>query len=208
MSSKEISRKILKVIAPPFGYMVMRALWHLSKKKFILESELTEKQYVYVCWHGELFMSPQAYRYLHKTEKASAMISHHFDGELIARVYAFLGISSIRGSGRKGAKEVFLKAFRAIKGGQEILITPDGPKGPRHHVHDGAVALAIKNNIPLCVINFTCSDYWQLKSWDKFVIPKPFSTIEFYIKPLDLEHMSMEEAKTVLSQKMLENTII
>jgi len=208
MSNKEISRKFLKVIAPPLGYFLMRTLWHLSKKTFIIENELTEKQYVYVCWHGELFMSPQAYRYLHKTEKASAMISHHFDGELIARVYAFLGISSIRGSGRNGAKAVFLKAFRAIKEGQEILITPDGPKGPRHHVHDGAVALAIKNNIPLCVINFTCSHYWQLKSWDKFVIPKPFSTIEFHIKPLNLEGITIEDAKIVLSQKMLENTIL
>ena len=207
MISKETSRKILKVIAPPLGYMIMRLLWHTSKKTFTLESELTEKQYVYVCWHGELFMSPQAYRHLHKTEDASAMISHHFDGELISRVYAFLGISSIRGSGRRGAKEVFLKAFRAVKEGRELLITPDGPKGPRHHVHDGAVALAIKNKIPVCVINFTCDRYWQLKSWDKFVIPKPFSKIEFHIKPLNLEGMSLEDAKEYLSEKMLANTI-
>jgi len=186
----------------------MRLLWHTSRKSFHFESELTQGQYVYVCWHGELFMSPQAYRYLHKTQSAAAMISHHFDGELIARVYAFLGISSMRGSGRKGAKEVFFKAFRAIKEGKEILLTPDGPRGPRHYMHDGAAALALKSKLPVCIINFTCDHYWQLNSWDRFVIPKPFSNIEFHIKPLNLEGMTLEDAKKYLSAKMLEDTII
>ena len=114
------------LLVPILGYMIMRILWHTSRKSFHIEGELTQEQHIYVCWHGELFMSPQAYRYLHKTQPAAAMISHHFDGELIARVYAFLKIGSIRGSGRKGAKEVFLKAFRALKEGTELLITPDG----------------------------------------------------------------------------------
>jgi len=185
----------------------MRILWHTSKKTFHFQSHLDQTQHLYVCWHGELFMSPQAYRYLHKKQKASAMISHHFDGELIARVYAFLRISAVRGSGRRGAKEVFLKAFRAVKDGEEILLTPDGPRGPRHHLHDGAVGLALKTNTPLCVVNFTCNRYWQLKSWDKFVIPKPFSRIDFYIKPLSLEGMTLEEAKDYLLVTMMENTI-
>ncbi len=152
-------------------------------------------------------MSPQAYRHFHKTQNASAMISHHFDGELIAGVYSYLGVNAVRGSGRKGAKEVFLKAFRAMKEGEELLITPDGPKGPRHHMYDGAIALAIKGKIPLCSVNFTCSNYWQLKSWDKFVIPKPFSRIDFFFKPLHIEDMDIEEAKVYLKEKMLENTI-
>lgn len=208
MVSKESLRKVAKAIVPFVGYILMRLLWHTSKKSFNLENELSEKQYIYVCWHGELFMSPQAYRYLHKTQSASAMISHHFDGELIARVYSFLGISSVRGSGSKGAKEVFLKAFRALKRGEEILITPDGPRGPRHHMYDGAVGLALKSKLPVCVINFTCTRYWQLNSWDKFVIPKPFSHIKFYIKPLSLDGMTQGEAKVFLKNKMLEHTIL
>ncbi len=186
----------------------MRILWYTSKKNFHFENSLDDKQHVYVCWHAELLMSPQAYRYLHKKHPAAAMISHHFDGELIAKVYALLGISSIRGSGRKGAKEVLLKAFRSIKNGTEILLTPDGPRGPRHHMHDGAVGMAIKSKCPVCVITFTCNSYWQLNSWDQFVVPKPFSTIDFYINPLDISEMDLEEAKKYLSKKMLEHTIV
>jgi len=152
-------------------------------------------------------MSPQAYRHLHKTQKASAMISHHFDGELIARVYAMLGISSIRGSSSNGAKEVLLKSFRSIKKGTEILLTPDGPRGPRHHMQDGVVGIALKSKCPVCVITFTCDHYWQFRSWDQFVIPKPFSKIDFYFKPLDLTGMTFDDAKVYVRDKMLENTI-
>ncbi len=205
---KSFSQKILLTIVPPLGYMIMRILWYTSRKSFHIEGDFTQEQHIYVCWHGELFMSPQAYRYLHKTQYASAMISHHFDGELIAKVYAFLKIDSIRGSGRKGAKEVFLKAFRAMKEGRELLITPDGPRGPRHHMYDGAVGLAVKGKKPVCMINFTCSNYWQLKSWDKFVIPKPFSKIDFYIESLSLEGMDLDEAKVYLHEKMMKHTIV
>lgn len=205
---KSFSQKITMVFVPILGYMIMRILWYTSRKSFHIEGELTQEQHIYVCWHGELFMSPQAYRYLHKTQNAAAMISHHFDGELIARVYAFLKIGAIRGSGRKGAKEVFLKAFRTLKEGTELLITPDGPRGPRHHMYDGAVGLAVKGKKPLCVINFTCSHYWQLKSWDRFVIPKPFSKIDFYIQSLSLEGMDLDEAKVYLHEKMMKHTIV
>jgi lysophospholipid acyltransferase (LPLAT)-like uncharacterized protein len=205
---KSFSQKILMAIVPPLGYMIMRTLWYTCRKSFHIEGEFTQEQHIYVCWHGELFMSPQAYRYLHKTQRASAMISHHFDAELIANVYAFLKIDSIRGSGRKGAKEVFLKAFRAMKEGTELLITPDGPRGPRHHMYDGAVGLAVKGKKPVCMINFTCSNYWQLKSWDKFVIPKPFSKIDFYIESLSLEGMDLDEAKVYLREKMMKHTIV
>lgn len=205
---KSFSQKILMTLVPPLGYMIMRILWYTSKKSFHIKGEFTQEQHIYVCWHGELFMSPQAYRYLHKTQNASAMISHHFDGELIANVYAFLKIDAIRGSGRKGAKEVFLKAFRAMKEGTELLITPDGPRGPRHHMYDGAVGLAVKGGKPVCMINFTCSNYWQLKSWDKFVIPKPFSKIDFYIESLSLEGMDLDEAKVYLREKMMKHTIV
>lgn len=204
---KDFSRKLLMFIAPVIGYIMMKILWLTTKKSFTIASDFSQDQYIFVCWHGELFMSPQAYRYLHKKHPASAMISHHFDGELIARVYQFLGINAIRGSGRRGAKEVFLKAFRLLKADEELLMTPDGPKGPRHHMYDGAVALSLKGDIPVCIVSFTCDRYWQLNSWDKFVIPKPFASIDFFITPVDLKGMELEAAKSYLREKMLEHTI-
>ena len=205
--TKKISRAIAKVVVPPLGYLLMRFFWHTSKKSFHIEGELSQEQYVLVCWHGELLLSPQAYRYYHKTQPSSAIISKHFDGEMIARVLSFFKIKALRGSSSKGAKQVLLEAFRALKSGNDLLITPDGPRGPRHEVSDGALGLAMKGKVPLCTINFTCDRYWQLNSWDRFVIPKPFSRIDFHINILDIKDMEMESARRYLTGKMLEHTI-
>jgi len=204
---KHFLRKLGQLIIPPFVYMLMRIIWVTTRKKFHYITEIDTQQHVCVAWHGELFMSPQAYRHIHKKHPASAIISSHFDGALIARTLQFLKIRPLRGSTRKGARQVLLQAFKSIKSGEEVLITPDGPKGPRHTMSDGVVGIALKSNLPIFVMNFTAQKYWQLNSWDKFVIPKPFSRVDFYIQSISLDGMALEEAKSYLSAKMLEHTI-
>ena len=204
---KQLLRRIGMFVAPPLIYGLMRLIWWSAKKHFHFISPVDERQHICVCWHGELMMSPQAYRKIHSRYKASAIISQHFDGEIIARTLNLLRIRPLRGSSKKGAKKVLLEAFRAVKAGEEVLITPDGPRGPRHSMNNGAIGLALKSALPIFVINYTCSSYWQLSSWDRFVIPKPFSKIDFYIQSLSLEEMSLEEAKIYLNKKMLEHTI-
>jgi hypothetical protein len=73
---------------------------------------------------------------------------------------------------------------------------------------DGAVAIALKSNLPIFVMNYQASSYWQLKSWDKFVIPKPFGHIDFYMQSLSLEGLSKEEAKAYLHSQMLKYTMV
>ncbi|MFT7823828.1 MAG: lysophospholipid acyltransferase family protein [Sulfurimonas sp.] len=204
---QEITRAIATFLFPPLGYLIMKFYWHTSRKKFHIEREITRDQYIIACWHGELLLIPQIYRHIHKTQPASGIISRHFDGEIIARILNYFHIMPLRGSSSKGAKQVLLEAFRTLKKGNDILLTPDGPRGPRHKVSDGALALAIRGKLPLCTINFTCDRYWQLNSWDRFVIPKPFSRIDIYIKVLDLKERDMESARTYLKKKMLQNTI-
>jgi len=88
-----------------------------------------------------------------------------------------------------------------------VLITPDGPRGPRHSMSDGAIGIALKSKLPIFVMNFKTDTFWQFSSWDKFVIPKPFTTVDFYIQSISLEGLDLEEAKTYLSAKMLEHTM-
>ena len=204
---KRFLRALGQFLIPPLVYLLMRIVWYTTRKRFHYISEIEDKQYVCVTWHGELFMSPQAYRSIHKKNPASAIISSHFDGGLIAATLQFLNIRPLRGSSRKGAKQVLLQAFKSIKSGEEVLITPDGPKGPRHMMSDGAVGIALKSKLPIFVMNFTAESYWQLGSWDKFVIPKPFTQVDFYIQSLSLDGMEHEEAKEYLLTKMLEHTI-
>ena len=204
---KKTLKNLGQVVIPPLVYILMRIIWYTTRKKFHNISVIENKQYVCVTWHGELFMSPQAYRSIHKTNPASAIISSHSDGGLIAGTLQFLKIRPLRGSSRKGAKQVLLQAFKSIKSGEEVLITPDGPKGPRHTMSDGAVGIALKSKLPIFVMNFTAKNYWQFNSWDCFVIPKPFTQVDFYIQNLSLDGMEHEEAKKYLLTKMLEHTI-
>ena len=204
---KKLSRIIATAVVPPLGYLLMRFYWYTSKKNFHIKGELTQDQSIVVCWHGELLMSPQAYRYFHKKQLASGIISRHFDGEMIARALMYFSINPLRGSSSRGAKQVLLEAFRALKKGDDLLVTPDGPRGPRHTISDGAIALAHKAKAPVLTVNYIPKAYWQLGSWDKFVIPKPFSTIDFYLENVSLEGMEMDEARKFLSDKMLEHTV-
>jgi lysophospholipid acyltransferase (LPLAT)-like uncharacterized protein len=185
----------------------MRLIWSTTSKKFHFITPIGEEQHVCVTWHGELFMSTQAYRHIHKKHKASAIISQHFDGTLIARTLHFLNIRSLRGSSKKGATQVLKQAFKSIKSGEEVLITPDGPRGPRHSMSDGAIGIALKSKLPIFIMNYKAEKYWQLNSWDMFVIPKPFTKVEFYMQSISLESLEHDEAKKFLSIAMLENTI-
>ena len=204
---KKLSRSIAQVILPPLGYLLMRFYWVTSKKKFHVTGEITQDQSIVVCWHGELLMSPQAYRYFHKEQSSSGIISRHFDGEMIARILMYFSISPLRGSSSRGAKQVLLEAFRALKRGDDLLVTPDGPRGPRHTISDGAIALAHKAKAPVLTVNYVPKSYWQLESWDRFVIPKPFTTIDFYLENVSLEGMDMDEARAFLREKMLAHTV-
>ena len=204
---KDYIRKIGTFVIPPIAYIFMRTIWFTTFKKFHFITPIDDSQHVCVCWHGELFMSPQAYRKIHAKQPASAIVSSHFDGSLIAGTLEFLNIRPLRGSSRKGAKQVLLQAFKSIRQKEEVLITPDGPKGPRHSMSDGAIGIALKSKLPIFVMNYKASKYWQLKSWDQFVIPMPFSKVDFYIQSLSLEGMHLKEAKKYLLAKMLEHTI-
>ena len=204
---KRVFRAIGVVIVPIILYLIMRFLWLSSRKRFHFITPVDRHQHICVCWHSELLMAPQAYRKVHPCSPSSAIISQHFDGEIIAKVLGYLHIKALRGSSRKGAKGVLLQAFRKVKEGSEVLITPDGPRGPRYSMSDGAIGLALKVNKPIFIMNYKAKSFWQLKSWDRFIIPKPFTKIDFYLQSISLEGMELEEAKQYLQSKMLENAI-
>ena len=131
------------------------------------------------------------------------MISDHKDGEIIARVISFFGIGAIRGSSSKGAVKALAQSFRELKSGTDVIITPDGPRGPYHSVADGAVVIAQKQNAPIQILNYEASKFWQLKSWDKMIIPKPFSKISYMLSPpFSVTDMALEDARELIKKEM------
>ncbi|BCD68582.1 Kdo2-lipid IVA 3' secondary acyltransferase [Nitratiruptor sp. YY09-18] len=183
----------------------MRLLYATCKKEFKIEGGIPQEPCIIAFWHGELLMHPFLYQKLRPNHKIAAMISEHFDGELIARTIAYFGFDAIRGSSRKGGAKALIAAFRKIKEGYDIAITPDGPRGPRHSVAPGIVALAKKSNAPIVIFHYEASKCWQLKSWDRFIIPKPFSKITFFVKkPFKINSFDDNKAKAFIQEKMLQ----
>lgn len=103
------------------------------------------------------------------------LISQHTDGEYIAQVIKWLGYGVIRGSTTRGGARAMIKMVRKAREGTPIGITPDGPRGPCYVVQTGVIYLAQKSGVPIIPAALGVSSYWELPSWDRFIIPKPFS---------------------------------
>ena len=201
---KNISRAIAKVVIPPIGAFVIKFLYLTNKKEFIAPKTIDKSPFIMACWHGELLMIPYAYTYYKKEPKVKLVISEHFDGDLIAKTLSFFKFSSIRGSSTRGGVKALINAIKELKNGYDLGITPDGPRGPRHEVADGIVVMAQKANVDVVLVQIKPTKYWQLNSWDKFIIPKPFGVIKYYIsKPIDLKDLELDEAKKIIKKGLL-----
>ncbi|NLK67030.1 MAG: lysophospholipid acyltransferase family protein [Campylobacteraceae bacterium] len=186
------------------------AIWviYLTCKKTFTPTRLPKTPCVVVFWHGRLAMMSFAYRrYWTKDhgekKQGKVIISDHKDGEIITQVISNFGIKAVRGSSRKGAARALINAFREIKNGVDIIITPDGPRGPLHSVADGAVTIAQKMNLEICAGNYEASRYWQLKSWDEMIIPKPFSKINYSLSPpFSVQGLEIDAAKEKIKNEL------
>lgn len=202
--SKEQKRKIASLLIPPIAGLLIRLIYISCKKEFKLLSSYPKEPIIVAFWHGELLMQPFLYRKIRGKHPISVMISEHFDGEIIARTISYFGLSSIRGSSSRGGAKVLIEAIKRLKRADDVAITPDGPRGPRHTVAEGIVMLAQKTGAKVVLFNYQASRFWQLKSWDRFIIPKPFSKITFFAdKVLDISNLPKESALELIREGML-----
>ena len=206
---KKLSRKLAFILVPFIGSILIRLIYLTTRRTFHPPKNIPEEPCVIGFWHGDLLMQPFSYANWRREPKIAVMISDHFDGELLARTMRYFGLETVRGSSRKGAARALIQAIKKVKDGYDLGLTPDGPKGPRFSMTDGIVAIAQKADSPIILQNCVPNKYWQLGSWDKFVIPKPFSHIDFYCaEPFKVTDMSMEDAKKLIHDKLMEHSIV
>jgi lysophospholipid acyltransferase (LPLAT)-like uncharacterized protein len=129
--------------------------------------------FVFSLWHGHLL--PLLWH--HRGEGVLVLISEHRDGELVARAASALGFGLIRGSTTRGAGRALISMVRALQSGKEIAVTPDGPRGPARKFAPGALVAAQRSNTQILPVAVSVDRGWYLKSWDRFVIPKPFARV-------------------------------
>lgn len=205
--AKKLFRSFALKFLPFLASLLIRFLYITNKKVFHTKQDIDNTPIIFACWHGELLMLPFLYQQYRKKTYAKVLISDHFDGKLIAKTVSYFDLDTIHGSSNKNASKVLLQAIKAIKNGYDIGITPDGPRGPRHKVSDGVVAIAKKTGAKIMLINIIPTRYWQLNSWDRFIIPKPFGTLNYYATPpIDILDMQDQEAKTFIEKKLLEHS--
>ncbi len=205
--NKKTKRKLEAFIVPPLAYVILYFIYLTCKKRYHFdETKVKTIPSIFVFWHGELLMLPFAYRNYRKSKNIDVIVSQHHDGEIATRLLQMLGGDTIRGSSTRGGLKALKDSFKSLNLGRDIGITPDGPKGPRHSVADGAVVIAQKKNVPIITMNCKASKAWRLKSWDKFSIPKPFCTLDYYYSdPFYVTDESLESAKDKIKERLMKH---
>jgi lysophospholipid acyltransferase (LPLAT)-like uncharacterized protein len=138
------------------------------------------RRVIFALWHGELL--PLLWH--QRGENVAIVISEHRDGELIARIAESLGYATVRGSSSRGGSRALIGLMREIDAGRDGAITPDGPRGPARIFAPGAAIAAHRTGALIAPIRARASRAWRLRSWDRFLIPKPFAKVTVYFGPL------------------------
>jgi hypothetical protein len=135
------------------------------------------ERYIGALWHNRLLLLPFVVRRFLPQRQGAALISTSRDGALLADLVERFGFEVVRGSSsRKGATAIRQLA-EVIASGRDVVITPDGPRGPAYELGQGIIFLAQQSGAAVVPINFEFSSCWRLRSWDRFILPKPFSKV-------------------------------
>ena len=156
---------------------------------------MDERPLVYSFWHSCMIPA----MYLWRGRQISVMSSDSFDGEYTGRIMQRFGYVKVRGSSSRFAVRAFLGMKNALEEGRIAAFTLDGPRGPRHIAKPGPVLLAAATGAPMVAFHIALSDAWVLNTWDRLMIPKPFSRALMRVSrcmpvPLDANDAQKEEA--------------
>lgn len=171
-----VQEAIRHAVIPPIGAGIIRMLAH-SMRLIVQGQEQVDALHsrgqpvIIAFWHAQQLMMPLAYR----GREAHILISQHRDGELISQIVARFGLRSVRGSSTRGGVLAMRELIRLGRSGVDLVVTPDGPKGPRQVAKLGVIQLAKATGLPIIPLAFSCSKKNFFASWDRFMVPYPFS---------------------------------
>ncbi len=149
---------------------------------------------IFAIWHNRLLMLPRVFDPSFPTRQSYGLISASRDGDLIADWIERSGYGTIRGSSSRKGASAMRQLIDTLEANGNVLFTPDGPRGPVYHVSHGVVFLAQKTGRPIVPIHMEYSSCWRLKSWDRFVVPRPFATLRaIFGVPVQVPPLKNEE---------------
>ncbi len=212
MKLKTLRKAIVSALGPWFAYWTIRVLgWSMRFEevnpqipKSFWEAGIPA---IGAFWHGRLLMMPLAY----KGKRLSFLVSPHRDGQVVAKALRRFGFKPILGSTYRKGFSGFREMVKAQREGSDVAVVPDGPRGPRQRAQIGVIELAKLTERPIVPFTFSASRRILLKTWDRFLIPLPFSRGVFvWGEPIRVDprgdRSHLEEMRLLLERRLNELT--
>jgi hypothetical protein len=158
---------------------------------------------IFILWHNRLFLAADMVRRFRGGHPLYCLISASNDGAWLSALFAALGLRAVRGSSSRLGREAATDLLEVLKAGNDVGITPDGPRGPCYEMKPGALVVARRARTRVVLIGIDFESSWRLSSWDGFQIPKPFSIVRMRFEvaaPDDLE--DRDEAARQLGSRL------
>lgn len=171
------------------------------------EARLSGRRFIYAFFH-EVMLFPAFYW---AWPEMQILISDHRDGELITQVVRRLGFGVVRGSTTRGGARALRDMMARVDRGH-LCVTPDGPRGPRRHVHQGLVYLSSRTGLPIVGAGMAFQRPWRARSWDRFAVPRPFDHAacvvpEPLVVPPDAGRDELEACRLEIERRMNQATL-
>lgn len=166
---------LLLAVVPFVAAISIRLLFMSIRTEIVGEQNLRsfwqrKERVIIPFWHDQLLLMVFGYPGKH----AKLLISSSKDGELLTRTMKYFAHDTVRGSSSRGGRAAFKEMLNLCKEDADLILTPDGPKGPRHELKDGVVQLARMSGRPVVPMAFACSRGKRFNSWDRCLLPLPF----------------------------------
>ena len=164
-----------------FGFWLLQ-IWartlryEIDDRAGVISKPVTEN-YIGALWHNRLLIFPLVLRWFLPNRHGAALISASRDGDLLADAIHRFGYDVVRGSSSRLGASAILQLTEVLASGRDVVITPDGPRGPAYELGPGIIFLAQKSGAAVLPMNLEFSHCWRLGSWDRFIVPRPFSRV-------------------------------
>jgi lysophospholipid acyltransferase (LPLAT)-like uncharacterized protein len=168
-----------------FGFRLLQVWartlrYEIDDRAGVVGRPVTEN-YIGALWHNRLLIFPLVLRRFLPERHGAALISASRDGDLLADVVQRFGYDVIRGSSSRLGASAIRQLTEVLASGGDVMITPDGPRGPAYELGPGIIFLAQKSGATVLPMNLEYSRCWRLGSWDRFIVPQPFSKVRVLI---------------------------
>ncbi len=195
-----------------FGFCLLKVLgrtlrYEINDRAGIVGKPVVEN-YIGALWHNRLLIFPLVLRRFFPNRLGAALISASRDGDLLSDAIHRFDYEVVRGSSSKLGASGLLQLSAVLGGGRDVVITPDGPRGPAYELGPGIIFLAQKTGAPVLPMNMEYSSCWRVKSWDRFIIPKPFSKVRVIIGQPERIRSTSTDQEFAAERQRLQNALM